>query len=71
MQTYPDTQQDLTALLEEAIREGGVRIRRADGKTFLLQPEEAKRSPLDVPGIDLGVSTEEIVNFVREGRERS
>ena len=35
------------------------------------RPEKKKRSALDVEGIDLGVSTEEIVEFVREGRERS
>ena len=31
---------------------------------------EGIRSPLDVEGIDLGVTTEEIVGFVREGRSR-
>ena len=70
MQTYLETQQNLPALLEAATREGAVRIRRQDGKTFLLQPEENARSPLDVPGVDLGVSSEEIVAFIREGRER-
>ena len=70
MQTYLETQQDLPSLLEAASREGSVRIRREDGKTFVLQPEELVRSPLDVPGVDLGVSTEEIVAFIREGRER-
>lgn len=30
-----------------------------------------KHSALDIAGIDLGVSTKEIVEFVREGRERS
>ena len=34
------------------------------------RPEKKKRSALDVEGIDLGVSTKEIVEFVREGRER-
>ena len=29
-----------------------------------------KASPLDVEGIDLGVMTDEIVNMIREGRER-
>ena len=30
----------------------------------------AARSPLDIPRIDVDVSTDEIVAFVREGRER-
>jgi hypothetical protein len=56
--------------LERAVREGGVRIRRADGMTFILKPEGPFRSPLDVPGVDLGVTTAEIVDFIREGRAR-
>ena len=70
MQTYLETQQYLLSLLEEAAREGGVRIQRADGVRFILKPEEVRPSPLDVQGVDLGISTEEIVNFIREGRER-
>lgn len=70
MQTYSETQENLSVLLERAGEEGEVRIRRADGQTFVLKSENPKRSALDVAGIDLGVSTEEIVEFVREGRER-
>ena len=29
-----------------------------------------KASPLDIEGVDLGVTTDEIVNMIREGRER-
>ena len=35
------------------------------------QPESSPASsPLDVEGVDLGVTTDEIVAVVREGRER-
>ncbi len=75
MQTYLDTQQDLPALLEEAARAGAVRIRRENGQTFLLTPDTltghvAAPSPLDIPGVNLSVSAEEIVAVVRAGRER-
>lgn len=70
MQTYLETQENLSVLLERASEQGEVRIKRADGQVFVLKPLKAKRSALDVAGIDLGVSTEEIVGFVREGRER-
>jgi hypothetical protein len=70
MQTFLDTQRELRDLLEEASRAGGVRIQRADGKTFVLTPETATRSPLDVTSVDLGVSTSEIVDIIRKGRER-
>ncbi len=69
MQTYLDTQ-DLPSLLEQAIREGEVRIQRADGQTFVLKPESTPHSPLDVSGIDLNVSTQEILDSIRESRER-
>ena len=70
MQTYLETQENLSVLLERASEQGEVRIERADGQVFVLKPENKKRSAFDVAGVDLGVSTEEIVAFVREGRER-
>lgn len=70
MQTYLETQESLSVLLERAREQGEVRIKGADGQVFILKPERTKRSALDVAGIDLGVSTEEVVAFVREGRER-
>lgn len=70
MQTYSETQENLSVLLERASDEGEVRIKRSNGQVFILKLEKAKRSALDIKGIDLGVSTKEIVNFVREGRER-
>jgi transcriptional regulator with XRE-family HTH domain len=36
-----------------------------------LFEDVTSRSPLNVPGIDVQISTEEIVASVREGRERS
>ncbi len=70
MQTYLETQESLSGLLERASEQGEVRIQRKDGQVFVLKPENKKRSSLDVAGIDLGISTEEIVTFVREGRDR-
>lgn len=71
MQTYPENQESLSALLKEARRKGEVRIQSADGETFILKPEKPVRSALDVTGINLNISTKEIVEIIREGRERS
>ena len=68
--TYSEARQNLASLLEAAQREGAVRIRRRDGQSFVLQPESSETSPLDVEGVDLGVTTDEIVSMIREGRER-
>jgi hypothetical protein len=70
MQTYLETQENLSALLQRACVEGEIRISRTDGQVFFLKPETSERSALDAAGIDLGISTKEIVEFVREGRER-
>jgi len=70
VQTYLETQQSLAALLEQARQEGEIRIRREDGQTFVLRPEDAQRSPLDVKGLDLGIAMDEIVEFIREGRKQ-
>lgn len=69
MQTYLEDQQSLSALLEQAGLKGEVRIQRADGQVFVLKREGAQRSPLDVEGVKLGVSTEEILEFIHEGRK--
>jgi hypothetical protein len=45
-------------------------IRRKDGQTFALTPTKISASPLDVPTIKATVTTEEIVDLIREGRER-
>jgi hypothetical protein len=68
--TYSEARQNLAAVLEQAAREGEVRIRRRDGRVFVLRPQTAAGSPLDIASVDLGVTTGEIVALVREGRER-
>jgi len=71
MQTYTGSEQEnLSFLLDQAIRDGEVRIRRDDGAVFVLRPETTPRSALDVAGINLSVTTQEIIDIVREGRER-
>jgi len=70
MQIYLETQENLSVLLERAREQGEVRIKRADGEVFVLKSTGKKSSAFDVAGIDLGISTEEIVEFVREGRKR-
>ena len=67
--TYSEARQQLATVLEQANREGGVRIRRKDGRVFLLQPERTKTSPLDVPALGLKLTRKEIVEFVHAGRK--
>ncbi len=69
--TYSEARQNLASLLEKAIREGEVRVRSKDGQTFVITPEAVSGSPLDVEGVDLNLSREDIVAFIHEGRKYS
>jgi len=68
--TYSEARQKLAVVLEEAENSGKAIIRRKDGRTFALVPEKMASSPLDVPSIKAKVTTQEIVDIIREGRER-
>jgi len=68
--TYSEARQNLASLLEEARADGAVKISRKDGKSFILRPELSGKSPLDVEGVDVDITTDEIVSIIREGRER-
>ncbi len=67
--TYSEARQNLASLLEKASREGEVKIRRKDGQIFVIRPEPKADSPLEVEGINLGLTTAEIVQFVQESRK--
>jgi prevent-host-death family protein len=69
--TYSEARQQLASLLDEARQTGSVQITRRDGTVFVVTPEKTRTSPLDVPGASLGLSREEIVAAVREGRSRA
>ena len=70
--TYSEARQKLALVLEQAESSGKVLIRRKDGRTFVLTPlkKSENASPLNVSTINVDVTTEEIVDFVRQGRER-
>lgn len=65
---YTEALQKFAFLLEEAFQKGEVKIRRDDGNILVIRPETKMDSPLDVPGIDLGISTAEILACIHEGR---
>lgn len=66
--TYSQARQQLATLLEQARRDGAVRIRRRDGQVFVLRPEQQTGSPLDVPSLKLRISRDDLVTAVRDGR---
>ncbi len=66
--TYAEARENFASVLDEARRGGAVRILQRDGQSFVLSPEASVASPLNVPGIDLGLTTDELVGFIRESR---
>jgi hypothetical protein len=68
---YAEAQQNLSLVLNMAVSEDVV-IKRQDGirfKLVYLNESTNNRSLLDVEGIDTNVTTQELVNIVREQRE--
>ena len=66
--TYTEARQNLATLLDKALREGEVLIRRKDGQVFVVRLQPRLGSLLDVEGVDLNLTASEIVAFVHEGR---
>ncbi|HNP88403.1 MAG: type II toxin-antitoxin system Phd/YefM family antitoxin [Chloroflexi bacterium SZAS-1] len=69
--TFSEARQNFAAILEQARRDGAVRIQRRDGQRFVLMPEPAITSPLDISGIvpQQPVSRNDILQSIQEGRE--
>jgi PHD/YefM family antitoxin component YafN of YafNO toxin-antitoxin module len=67
--TYSEARQNLASLLDQAAQEGEVRIRRKDGQVFVIKLEPKTESPLEVEGLNLDLSTQEILDFIAEGRK--
>ncbi|MDE2902374.1 MAG: type II toxin-antitoxin system Phd/YefM family antitoxin [Chloroflexota bacterium] len=67
---YRQATQNLAAVLDAVRQDGAAVIRNRAGQSFVIRPEGARKSALDVEGVDLHVATDEIVATVREGRER-
>ena len=68
---YSEARLNLASVLDEAERDGEVRITRRDGRTFSLRPA-LTGSPFDDvdPVSDTGTTLDDINEWVRKGRER-
>lgn len=66
--TYSEARRKLASLLDRAVEQGEVRTKRRDGQTFVVRLEPKEGSPLDVEGIDLGMTADELLDFIEEGR---
>lgn len=68
--TYSEARQRLARVLDEARKGGEIRIKRRDGSEFAVRPVRSGTSPLDVRGVETGLSRADILAAVRDSRER-
>ncbi len=68
--TYSEARQNFASVLDKAGKIGEVLIKRKDGTIFVIKPIPKNDSPLDVEGIDLNLSRNEIVELLHEVRQR-
>ncbi|OIP38587.1 hypothetical protein AUJ95_06525 [Candidatus Desantisbacteria bacterium CG2_30_40_21] len=68
--TYSNANQNIDLLLEEVVKEGEARIKSKDGQIFVIRPGQKIDSPLNIEGINLGISTNEIIQSIHESRGR-
>jgi antitoxin (DNA-binding transcriptional repressor) of toxin-antitoxin stability system len=74
MKTYSfsEARQKLSEVLDQARDEDGI-ITRRGGEVFVVRRRQLPRSPLDIPVVKTSqaITTADIVEAVRESRERS
>lgn len=68
--TYSQARQNLALILEKAKSEGSVLIKRKDGIVFELKQIKNDKSPLDVEGIDIKITKNEILDTIKEIRQK-
>ena len=68
--TYSQARQNFASVLNKAQIEGEVIIQRKDGSSFVIKPYKFKKSPLDVQGINVNLSSSEIVDIIQETRKK-
>lgn len=69
--TYSQAREKLSDILEESKSEEII-IRRRKGDMFSIVPKTPPgRSPFDVPGLQTDITQKEILEAIRESRERT
>jgi antitoxin Phd len=69
--TYSEAREKLATILEESKTEEVI-IKRRKGDMYAIVPQSqrTRHSPFDVAGLNKGMSSEEIVDAIRESRKR-
>jgi len=68
--TFTQARQNFTSVLNKVKIDGEVIIQKRDGSTFIIKSFNPNKSPLNVKGINVNVSSSEIVDIIQETRSR-
>jgi hypothetical protein len=69
--TYSKAREKLADILEESKREEVVIRRRKGDMFFIVSKSPSRRSPFDVQGLSKKITRKEILEAIRESRERA
>jgi len=69
--SYSEARQKFALILDQAAKGDEIRIKRKNGQMFVVRFQPEVFSPLDIEGMNLNISADEIVKFVREGSKKS
>ena len=67
--TYSEARQRFAEVLNIARKEEVI-IKRRGGETFAILYRKSSKSPFDIPGIKTKASTQDILDAIKESRER-
>jgi len=69
--SYSEAEQQLSVLLETALRQGQVKLRNQHGQIFIISPEKPqKSSAFDIESLQASISKSDILEAIQESRER-
>ena len=65
--SYENAKKSFDSVFEQASIEGKVEIRK-DDQLYVLTTVSKKTSPLDIDGVNMGITTQDILSFIHESR---
>jgi hypothetical protein len=66
--SYEKAKKSFDLVFKKATIDGKVAIRK-DNDLYILTPASKDASPLDVEGVDMGISSKDIIQFIHESRK--
>jgi hypothetical protein len=68
--SFSEAKQKLSLILDKAKKDGKVLIKRKDGSMFEVKSVLPDKSPLEVRGVNLRLTKNEIIDIIKESRRK-